>query len=95
LALTDSQVTVSGRGEFDDLRVTVNQTEDLVNQAISVTWTGGTPTRTGATPFDGHYLQLMQCWGDDDGTHPDNPGPPPEQCVQGATDAVYGAGVIR
>jgi hypothetical protein len=90
LAATDSQVTLSGRGQFADLRVTVNQTEDLVNQAISIQWTGGQPTKTGATRFDGNYLQIMQCWGEDDGTHPENPGPSPEQCVQGATDAVYG-----
>jgi len=90
LPTTESQVTVSGWGPFADLRVTVNQTRDLVNQAISVTWTGGVPTTRGSSRFDGNYLQIMQCWGDDDGTNPVNPGPPPEQCVQGATDAVYG-----
>lgn len=90
LPATDSQVTASGSGPFADLRVTVNQTSDLVNQAVSITWTGGVPTTKGSSRFDGHYLQIMQCWGDPDGTHPENPGPPPEQCVQGATDAVYG-----
>ena len=90
LPATSSQVTVQGRGGFDDLTVTVNQTRNLSNQAISVTWTGATPTITGPSRFAGHYLQLMQCWGDDDGTVPENPGPPPEQCVQGATDSVYG-----
>ncbi|MEQ1786051.1 MAG: hypothetical protein ABL966_03275 [Acidimicrobiales bacterium] len=87
---TDSAVTVQGRGQFADLRITVNQTEDLVNQAISITWSGGTPTSTGTTRYEGHYLQIMQCWGDDDGLVPGSPGPPPEQCVQGATDGVYG-----
>ncbi|MDP1818344.1 MAG: hypothetical protein Q8K58_00435 [Acidimicrobiales bacterium] len=87
---TESQVTVSGSGPFAALRVTVNQTQDLVNQAVSVTWAGGVPTLRSPSPFSGHYLQLMQCWGDDDGTNPTNPGPPPEQCVQGASDAVYG-----
>lgn len=90
LPATDSQVTVRGRGPYSDLAITVNQTRDLVNQAVSVTWSGAAPTTRGASRFDGHYLQLMQCWGDDDGTTPENPGPPPEQCVQGATDAVYG-----
>ncbi len=88
---TDSEVTVSGRGPFASLRITVNQTEDLVNQAVSVKWTGGTPTITAnQSRFGGHYLQIMQCWGDPDGTVSENPGPPPEQCVQGATDAVFG-----
>src|SRR5688572_29940152 len=41
LPATDSQVTVAGRGPFADLRITVNQTKSLANQAISVTWTGG------------------------------------------------------
>lgn len=90
LPATDSQVTVHGRGPYADLQITVNQTRDLVNQAISVRWAGGTPTLTTPRRFSGHYLQIMQCWGDDDGTHPENPGPPPEQCVQGATDGVYG-----
>ncbi len=90
LPATDSQVTVRGRGPYAGLEVTVNQTKDLVNQAISVRWTGGSPTLATPSRFSGHYLQIMQCWGDDDGTHPDNPGPPPEQCVQGATDGVYG-----
>ncbi|MGH3658036.1 MAG: hypothetical protein ACRDUA_15385, partial [Micromonosporaceae bacterium] len=90
LPLTDSAVTVRGRGDFADLEITVNQTEDLTNQAISVTWTGGRPTSTGLAPFNGDYVQIMQCWGDPDGTVPGNPGPPPERCVQGATDAVYG-----
>ena len=28
-------------------------------------------------------MQIFQCWGDDDGTVPGNPGPPPEQCQFG------------
>ena len=44
LPATDSQVTVSGHGQYSGLAVTVNQTADLTNQAVSVTWTGGTPT---------------------------------------------------
>ncbi|MBI3256684.1 MAG: hypothetical protein HYZ59_02735 [Actinobacteria bacterium] len=91
LPATDSQVTESGRGVFANLRITVNQTRNLVNQAISVTWTGGKPTRIGGgAPFGDNYLQIMQCWGDDDGSIPDNPGPPPEQCVQGAYGGIKG-----
>lgn len=87
---TDSQVTVSGRGKFADLAITVNQTANLNNQAVSVSWTGGEPTIQSPGRFSGNFLQLMQCWGDDDGTVPTNPGPPPEQCVQGAVSGVYG-----
>lgn len=90
LPATDSQVTVGGRGPFAELRITVNQTKNLVNQAVSITWTGGKLTIPGPKTFSGHFMQIMQCWGDDDGTIPENPGPPPEQCVQGATDGVHG-----
>lgn len=84
LPLTESAVTVSGRGRFADLKITVNQTSELVNQAVSITWTGGEPTRQGPSVFASRYLQIFQCWGDDDGTVAANPGPPPEQCVMGA-----------
>lgn len=88
LPLTDSAVTVSGRGAFADLEITVNQTTDLTNQAVSITWTGGSPTRESPGTFSDNYLQIMQCWGDDDGTVPGNPGPPPEQCVFGAVGSI-------
>lgn len=90
LPATDSEVTVRGRGRFADLEITVNQTENLTNQAVSITWTGGAPTRQGPGRFAGNYLQIMQCWGDDEGTVPENPGPPPEQCVQGAVGGTFG-----
>lgn len=92
LPKTNSAVTVKGRAPFQDLEITVNQTKGLVNQAVSITWKGATPTERGvAGGLSGHnFLQIMQCWGDDDGTIPGNPGPPPEQCVYGATQGVYG-----
>jgi hypothetical protein len=71
---TDSAVTVPGKGEFADLRVTVNQTRNLINQFIRVSWTGGKPT-VGATT--NNFLQVMQCWGGD-------PGPDRTQCQFGA-----------
>lgn len=92
LPATDSAVTVNGRDGFGGLAVTVNQTTDLNNQAVSITWTGGATTEPGASRFNANFLQIMQCWGDDDGTVPGNPGPPPEQCEQGAAAATY-AGV--
>ena len=88
---TDSAVTVNGRGDFASLVVTVNQTRNLTNQAVSVTWTGGVAHRRRPGGSSENYLQVMQCWGDDDGTNPENPGPPPEQCVSGATTGAYGA----
>jgi hypothetical protein len=90
---TDSAVTVSGRPcppdmapdgcGFQHLRITVNQTTNLLNQAISITWTGGAPAQTQLSGFAGDFLQIFQCWGDDDGTNPANPGPPPEKCQFG------------
>jgi hypothetical protein len=91
LPATPSAMTLSGRGQFSGLQITVNQTSDLVNQAVSVTWSGGQPTISDSKPFSANYLQIMQCWGDDDGTVPSNPGPPPDQCVFGASNAVFGA----
>jgi hypothetical protein len=84
LPATSSQVTAEGRGRFDDLAITVNQTKNLSNQAISVTWTGATPTITGPSRFAGHYLQLMQCWGDDAS------GPTREQCQFGGFENQLG-----
>jgi hypothetical protein len=77
-----SAVTVSGTGEFASLKVSVNQTTNLINQVITVTWTGGKPTLPVSGDIASNYLQLMQCAGDADG-------PTREQCQFGAlfTDA--------
>lgn len=90
LKTTDSKATVAGRGKFADVKVTVNQTKNLLNQAVSVTWTGADPTRIGPGRFGANYMQLMQCWGDDDGSVASNPGPPPSQCVFGASNSAFG-----
>lgn len=79
LPATDSAVTATGRGRFRDLRIVVNQTRGLASQAVSVSWTGGRPS----TGFSANWLQVFQCWGDDDGANAQNPGPPPEQCQYG------------
>ncbi len=81
-------VTVAGRGAFANLQVTVNQTANLVNQAVSVSWTGATPTAQTSTDthFEQNYLQIFQCWGTPDPTDPlysVNPGPSPTQCEFG------------
>src|SRR5262249_7109425 len=76
----NSAVTVSGTGDFSSLRITVSQTRDLINQTVHVSWTGGAPTRP-AGNFSTHYLQLMQCRGDDPS------GPTREQCQYGGLAA--------
>ncbi len=90
---TSSEVTVSGRGEFSNLKITVSQTQDIVNQAIGISWTGGAPTGF-AGGYSTNFLQVMECWGnavtdaskpaDKDNYVPANPGPPREQCEFGA-----------
>jgi len=60
-----SAITASGKGDFAALKVTVSQTRDLINQVVHVTWTGATPTVGDSTNYVFHYLQIMQCWGDD------------------------------
>jgi len=58
------------------LQVSVDQTEDITNQGLTITWSGGRPTPEGTFGHD--FLQIMQCWGD----APD--GPTPQQCQWGA-----------
>ncbi len=72
-------------GEFNDfknIKVTVSQTQDLVHQAVQVTWTGASPT---ATNIGSDYFQLMECYGDA------ATGPDPEDCEYGA-DGLTAAG---
>lgn len=77
--------TVSGTGAYAGLKVTVNQTQNLTNQAVSISWTGGEPTFSQENPnsftstFNGDYLQIFQCW-----SAPDASGPTPQQCQFGA-----------
>jgi hypothetical protein len=62
-APSDSTVTVTGIGEFANLKVRVSQTKNLINQAVTVSWTGGHPTLPSSGDFGVNYLQIMQCWG--------------------------------
>lgn len=80
-----SAVTVSGRGDFAGMKFTVSQTKGLTDRAVTVSWTGGTPTTFAGSQFNTDFVQIMQCWGDDDGTVPGNPGPPRTQCEYGAS----------
>jgi hypothetical protein len=84
LPATTSQLTVNGSGSNAGMAVTVNQTQSLTHQAVSVSWTGAPPTNCGATgsascQFQGDYLQIMQCWSDPQTEQ----GPDPTQCEYG------------
>ena len=72
-------VTVSGHGAFPSLKVTVDQTDNLVNQVVHVSWSGGVPTSGQA-----NFLSIMQCWGDDPS------GPSREQCQFGGFENQLG-----
>lgn len=76
----DSAVTKTGSGAFANLRVTVGQTKDLINQQLTVSWTGGVPTQPPGQ-FGINYLQIMQCWCDDPA------GPDRTQCQYGGLAA--------
>jgi len=84
----------TGNGPYANLQVTVNQTQNLVNQAVSVSWTGGVQT-TSSAAFQADYLQIFECWGDPQSTDPPDttdPGPLPTQCQFGAqttTNSAY------
>lgn len=70
-------------GPYYGLKVSVNQTQDLTDQAISVTWTGGTPTLSDSTgDFLGDYLQVFECWSASSAS-----GPNPQQCEYGGESA--------
>jgi len=81
-APSDSTVTVTGTGEFANLKVTVGQTKNLINQAVTVSWTGGHPTLPSSGDFGVNYLQIMQCWGDDQKNGPDR-----TQCQYGGSSS--------
>jgi hypothetical protein len=75
---THTDTTVADYSNFQNLSVTVGQTEGLVNQGIKVSWKGAKPTSAGE--FSTNYLSFMQCWGDASG-------PTPEQCQWGTPNA--------
>lgn len=65
-------------GDFEGLSVTVSQTQDITQQGITVSWTGGTPTFGAGTTQVANFLQIMECYGDA------NTGPDPEDCEYGS-----------
>ena len=83
--LTETALTLPGRGDFLDLRVTVSKTEELSNEAVAISWSGGRPTSPAEGKFYTDYLQVMQCWGS-----PGANGPERDQCQFGASDDLRG-----
>lgn len=82
---------------FAGMTITVSQTHNLSNQAVSVHWTGATPTNADLNPtglFDDNYLQMFECWGPPDPSTPQNPGPGPDGCEFGANE-LNGAMISR
>ena len=80
-AATSSAMTKKGTGEFARLEVTVSKTKGLINETVTVSWKGGTPTTPIQRPRR-DFLQLMQCWGDP------ATGPTPDRCQFGALSQV-------
>jgi hypothetical protein len=80
-APADSAMTKSGTGDFNNLKVTVSQTKNLINQTVTVSWTGGAPT-TPVGQFSRNFLQIMQCWGDN------STGPDRTQCQFGGSNTL-------
>lgn len=60
---------------FPGLSVTVSQTDDLVQQGVTVSWKGAAQSTIPTQQTGGeNFLQIAQCWGDEpgsDGTRPD------------------------
>jgi hypothetical protein len=61
--------------DFQNLTVTVGQTQNLVHQSVKVTWSGFPLPDSGLPDF----LQMMQCYGDA------ATGPDPEDCEYGSS----------
>lgn len=61
----DNSVTKSGTGRFSGVSVTVDQTTNMRNQVVRVSWTGAQPSSVSGGNFISDYMQIMQCWGDE------------------------------
>ena len=62
--------------DFQNLVVTVSQTQNIGHAGITVSWTGGLPTALSGG-IQGNYLQMMECYGNA------STGPSPEDCEYG------------
>ena len=72
---------------YANFKLSVNQTQNLTDQAISLSWTGGVTTQSNQPgSFNGNYVQIFECWGNpqsSDPPDPSDPGPLPSQCEFG------------
>ncbi|MFG6281047.1 hypothetical protein [Microbacterium sp. 5K110] len=84
-----SAVTVTAKSQdddvanapFPDLSVTVSQTRALESQGIVISWTGGKASTVPSQQIGGaNFLQIFQCWGDDE---KDPSGPDRTTCQYG------------
>ena len=69
------------------LAVSVSQTTDLVNQAVTVTFSGADPDLPEGGADSRTYFQVFQCWGamgPDGKPAPDAAAPDPQSCQTGA-----------
>jgi len=64
--------------DFKNLKVTVSQTQDITQQGLTVTWSGGEPTIDFNARPAGDFLQMMECYGDS------SSGPSPQDCEFGS-----------
>ena len=81
-AATHTDTSDPNYDSFKDLKVSVSQTENLVNQGVTVEWSGAKTTSSGEYASD--YMQLMQCWGEA------SDGPTPQTCQWGAPTSTLG-----
>jgi hypothetical protein len=66
--------------DFQNLQVTVSQTQDITHQGITITWQGAQPTIDNAISPQANFLQIMECYGDA------TTGPSPQDCEFGADE---------
>jgi len=57
--------TESGTGRFANLKVTVSKVDHMRNEVVRVSWTGAEPSFTSGRSFYTNYMQIMECWGDE------------------------------
>jgi hypothetical protein len=75
--------------DFQNLQVTVSQTQNITHQGITVSWQGSLETaRVGggsSGALAGDYLQMMECYGSS------SSGPSPEDCEYGTQSQLGGS----
>jgi hypothetical protein len=65
-AADDGSQTKGGTGRFSGLQVTVSKVDHMRNEVVRVSWSGAEPSFTSGRSYYTNYLQIMECWGDED-----------------------------